>query len=174
MTLTEKMFLYIPNLLTLYEHNLLCKELSEQQFKDENNHMAPGRLRTFMNEGTFTHTIFTSRQILEYLSHIFETELKPCPIPIEYRKYPIGGGMKWHRDVNLFDRQYECVYTVTNTSDSFTMHKDVFGKIHETWTEPNSLVIVQAEGVMHGVSPVTQGERTIIKFAVCRKNISLY
>lgn len=171
MTLTEEMFLYIPNLLTRHEHHLLYKELSEQRFSDENNHVAPGRLRTFMVEGTLAHTIFSSPQILDYLSYIFEIPLKLCPIPIECRKYPIGGGMKWHRDVNLFEYQYECVYTVTNTSDSFTMYKDMFGTVHETWTEPNSLVVVQAGGVLHGVTPVTQGERTIIKCAMCRKNV---
>lgn len=163
------MLLYIQNLLRPHEHNLLLEELSKLQFDDENNRMAPNRLRTYMESGTLTHTVFTSSQMIDYMSYVLDLPLCPCPIPIEYRKYPIGGGMKWHRDTNLYDRQYECVYTVTNTSDSFTMHKDFFGRQHATWTEPNSLLVVQAEGVMHGVTPVSRGERTIIKFAFCKK-----
>jgi hypothetical protein len=86
-------------------------------------------------------------------------------LPIEYRKYPIGSsGMDWHRDTPLIGKQYECVYTVTNTSDSFTLYKDWLGRVHSKWTEPGSLVIVRAGGVLHSVTPVHKGERTIVKF----------
>ena len=50
--------------------------------------------------------------------------LKPClDIPIEYRKYVIGSFMDWHKDSQMLkdQLQYECVITLTNSSDSLTL-----------------------------------------------------
>lgn len=105
---------------------------------------------------------------MDYLSFVFDTPIVhgADAIPVEYRQYPIGSqGMVWHRDTCLVGRQYECVYTVTNTSDSLTLYKDMFGRIHSVRTEPNSLIVVQAGGAEHAVTPVTIGERSIVKFA---------
>jgi hypothetical protein len=170
------MFLYIPQFLSASDHRHLLDELSGVPLADESNPMAPGRLRTFIPPGTMAHHVFTSPQLTEYFSRVFSTRLEPAAlpaphrrtIPIEYRKYEVGGGgMKWHRDVSLIGRQYECVYTLTNTSDSYTMRRDMFGREHAVWAEPNSLIVVRAQGVEHGVTPVTTGERTIVKFAFC-------
>lgn len=109
----------------------------------------------------------------EYFSYVFEKPLVHGSdvVPIEYRKYPPGSqGMKWHHDVQLIGRQYECVYTLTNTSDSQTKWRDLIGKEHAIWAEPNSLIVVQAGGVEHAVTPVTSGERTIVKFIFCHKD----
>ena len=109
--------------------------------------------------------------MIEYLSYVLDTPLSLCEFPVEYRKYPSGaGGMIWHRDLELVGRQYEFVYTVQNTSDSRTLYKDFFGKVHSVWTEPNSLIILRASGVLHSVTPVTTGERTIVKFALKQTN----
>jgi hypothetical protein len=164
------MFLYVPRFLSENDHRHLLAELSGVQLSDENNHMAPGRLRMYIHPGTKTHRVFTSPQLTEYFSHVFERPLVSCAerVPVEYRKYPVGSrGMKWHRDTMLIGRQYECVYTLTNTSDSHTMWRDLFGNEHATWAEPNSLIVVQAGGVEHAVTPVTSGERTIVKFVFC-------
>jgi len=164
------MLLYVPQFLSENDHQHLLAELSGAQLNDENNYMAPGRLRTYIRPGTKTHRIFTSPQLTEYMSHVFGQPLVSGAnrVPIEYRKYPPGcHGMKWHRDVQLIGRQYECVYTLTNTSDSVTKWRDFIGREHANWTEPNSLVIVQAGGVEHAVTPVTSGERTIVKFIFC-------
>jgi hypothetical protein len=164
------MFLYIPQFLSWSDHQHLLDELSGVPLADENNPVAPGRLRTFMLPGSKTHHVFTSPQLIEYFSRVFDKPLQPAAhlVPIEYRKYQVGGGgMKWHRDVSLIGRQYECVYTLTNTSDSQTVWRDWLGRQHPVWAEPNSLIVVQARGVMHGVSPVTIGERTIVKFVFC-------
>ena len=77
--------------------------------------------------------------------------------------------MKWHRDTMLIGRQYECVYTLTNTSDSVTKWRDFIGNEHPVRPEPNSLIVVQAGGVEHAVTPVTIGERTIVKFVFCEQ-----
>lgn len=164
------MFLYVPQFLSQSDHRHLLDELSGVQLNDENNFWAPGRLRIHVPQGTKTHRIFTSRQLTEYFSHVFERPLVPGAdyVPIEYRMYPPGcQGMKWHRDTKLVGRQYECVYTLTNTSDSVTLWRDFIGREHSVRAEPNSLIVVQAGGVEHAVTPVTTGERTIVKFIFC-------
>lgn len=91
--------------------------------------------------------------------------LKPCySIPVEYRKYVKGSYMKWHRDTQMLpdQLQYECVITLTNNSDSLTLLEYESG-IKKINTEPNSLLIVRAQGINHKVTKLTKGERTIIK-----------
>jgi len=81
--------------------------------------------------------------------------------PIEYRKYRIGSFMKKHRDTMVYKiPQYECVLTLYNSSDSYTIINDMT-KIS---TRENSLLIVKANGVLHEVSPIQRGERKILKF----------
>ena len=112
--------------------------------------------------------MFSSPQILQWFRTVFQdpTLEVSTDLPIELRVYPTGSlGMKWHQDTPL-GQKYECVYTVANTSDSQTLYRDFWGRTHAVWTEPNSLVIVRPNDVWHGVTPVTQGERTIIKFAL--------
>lgn len=96
-------------------------------------------------------------------------KLVSCPqIPVEYRKYVVGSYMNWHKDTIMLNDQlqYECVITITNTSDSETlMDKGLYTSSIET--KPNSLLIVRAQGVMHKVTKLTQGERTIIKLVFC-------
>lgn len=92
-------------------------------------------------------------------------KLKPClEIPIEYRKYVIGSYMDWHKDTQMLQNQlqYECVITLTNNSDSFTLLKYDSG-IKKMVTEPNTLLVVRANGISHKVTPLTKGERTILK-----------
>lgn len=88
-------------------------------------------------------------------------------IPIEYRKYQKGAYMKWHRDTKMLkdQLQYECVITLTNTSDSLTLLDKIFywDKIS---TEPNSILIVRARGIRHMVTKTMNGNRTILKFVV--------
>lgn len=88
-------------------------------------------------------------------------------IPIEYRKYQKGAYMKWHRDTKMLkdQLQYECVITLTNTSDSLTLLDKIlyWDKIS---TEPNSILIVRARGIRHMVTKTMNGNRTILKFIV--------
>ena len=80
--------------------------------------------------------------------------------PIEYRKYVPGSFMKKHKDVLIYKiPQYECVLTLSNTTDSVTKMEDTPIK-----ASPNSLLIVKALGVEHEVTQVTKGERKFIKF----------
>lgn len=92
-------------------------------------------------------------------------KLRPCLyIPIEYRKYIVGAKMDWHIDTQILDDQpqYECVITISNTSDSLTQMKVKTG-IKTLKTKENSLLVVRANGVSHQVTKVNKGVRTIIK-----------
>lgn len=92
-----------------------------------------------------------------YLAHNF---------PIEYRKYEKDSFMRRHSDTLIYRiPQYECVYTLFNQSDTKTVFYDDNGKTIETiQSEPNSLMILRANGVEHEVLPVTYGERFFLKF----------
>ena len=98
--------------------------------------------------------------------------LKPSDVPVEYRIYPSGGSMDWHIDTVLYtEPQFEIVCTIHNNSDSRTEWKDMnTGRKRWIRTEPNSVLIVQAGSVTHRVTPVTKGERSIIKFAYSTTN----
>jgi len=87
-------------------------------------------------------------------------------VPVEYRVYGPGASMGWHTDRQLLpdQRQYECVITLRNTSDSETLMKQGTRKQNKhIKTEPNSLFVVQAKGVTHCVTPLTKGSRSILK-----------
>lgn len=87
--------------------------------------------------------------------------------PIEYRKYFTGSeGMDWHIDTSLFEPDcFEIVLTLTNTSDSKFEYTDN-GKNISLLTKPNTLVIVRPQSILHRVTPINKGERTILKFII--------
>ena len=95
--------------------------------------------------------------------------------PIEYRIYPLNSkGMKCHKDLLLYKLpQYEAVFTIKNTSDSYTTWHDINNKKkHKIYTKPNSLLLVKANSNVHCVSPITRGSRSIIKLIYTQtKNI---
>ena len=81
--------------------------------------------------------------------------------------------MHWHCDMPLYQEpQYECVYTLSNTTDSTTQWKKYTTSclkgeeeiIKEVSTKANSLILVKADAVEHQVTPVTYGDRYILKF----------
>jgi hypothetical protein len=80
--------------------------------------------------------------------------------PIEYRKYVKGSFMNKHKDEQIYKiPQYECVLTISNTTDSKTIIGD-----HQIKSEPNSIIILKANGIEHEVTKVNQGERKFLKF----------
>jgi len=89
----------------------------------------------------------------------------PSEFPIEYRKYETGSeGMPWHQDQPLFKQTYyECVLTITNTSDSMFEFM-IDDNIHSVDPKPNSLALVKPSSVYHKITPITSGERRILKF----------
>ncbi len=93
-------------------------------------------------------------------------KLEPS-FPIEYRKYFTGSqGMSWHRDLSMFEPDcFEIVLTLTNNSDSkFEWMEN--NKVKSILPKANTLVAVRPESILHRVSPINYGERTILKFII--------
>ena len=93
-------------------------------------------------------------------------KLEPS-FPIEYRKYFTGSkGMNWHRDLSMFEPDcFEIVLTLTNNSDSkFEWMEN--NKVKSILPKANTLVAVRPESILHRVSPINYGERTILKFII--------
>ena len=87
--------------------------------------------------------------------------------PIEYRIYPQGSeGMHMHSDLQMTDpNQLEIVLTIENNSTSkFKWIEN--NKINKLHPKANTLVIVEPNGIKHGVSSVKKGYRTILKFII--------
>lgn len=103
--------------------------------------------------------------VISLLNSIYLGEgVFPSDVPVEYRVYREGSSMDWHSDTPLYtDPQYELVFTVDNTTDSYTEWSDGF-RTHRIYTKPNSILIIRAKGARHRVSPVSWGERSILKF----------
>ena len=92
-------------------------------------------------------------------------------VPPEHRVYYTGShGMDWHRDQRVLPAgsdYYECVLTLRNDSDSVFEYKDRWGLFtHTIQPTANTLVMLRPEGVKHRVTPVTTGNREILKFVV--------
>ena len=80
--------------------------------------------------------------------------------------YPTGSnGMRWHMDTSMFTPNcFEVVLTLENTSDSKFLYDMLFTK--EIIPKPNTIAIVKPVSVLHKVTPVTVGYRTILKFII--------
>jgi hypothetical protein len=112
-----------------------------------------------------TSVCITDKEINDLVYKYFKNAENPPSFPIEYRKYSKGSkGMQMHKDMILFNNHnyYEAVLTIENTSDSLFKYEN-----KEISVPPNTLVLVKPNTVIHGVSPITKGYRTILKFVVC-------
>lgn len=161
----EKNTIYISNFLSDEDFNNLKKYLDYNKFKNENfRNIKPIYNKNISN-------IFYSPFYLNKINKIINKKLFKSSFPIEHRIYPTGSqGMKWHLDTLLYDKpQYEAVFTIYNNSDSLTEWIDKNNKISR-WTEPNSLLLVKAQGNYHRVTPIKKGEREILKIIYTQSN----
>ena len=79
--------------------------------------------------------------------------------------------MRCHKDTLLYKiPQYEVVYTITNSSDSYTKWYTSSQKISHVFTKPNSLLIIKAAANTHCVSRINYGTRSILKFIYTQTN----
>jgi len=131
---------------------------------------ASGRAMYVISENDPIIKIICNSELIESVRKITNNpRLKPClQIPIEYRKYVIGSYMDWHKDTQMLPNQlqYECVITLENTSDSNTLLEYNSG-IKTLTTNPNSLLVVRANGISHKVTQLQSGFRTIFKLVFC-------
>tara|TARA_R110001632_G_scaffold192803_3_gene313657 strand:+ start:2643 stop:3149 length:507 start_codon:yes stop_codon:yes gene_type:complete len=163
---SEIEFLYIKDFLPQEEfHKVtrLCRGY-EPKMKDDELEIVDNRKRYRLTKNNYVTNVFSSKHTRDKLKLL---QANPSDTPIEYRVYGKGGRMGWHCDDKLYlKRQYEIVYTTENTSDSRTEWIDpITKKLYSLSTEPNSALIVRAQTVLHHVTPITQGERKILKFA---------
>jgi hypothetical protein len=93
-------------------------------------------------------------------------------IPVEIRLYETpGAGMDWHTDDVLYRPipQLEVIVTIENNSDCVTCWRPQRaideGSIERVETEPGSVLLLQAGGVPHCVTPLSRGRRVILKCA---------
>lgn len=131
---------------------------------------ATGRAMYVISESDPIIKLICNSELIDKVRKITNNpKLKPClQIPIEYRKYVIGSYMDWHKDTQMLPNQlqYECVITLENTSDSHTLLAYNSG-IKNIATNPNSLLVVRANGVSHKVTQLQSGFRTIFKLVFC-------
>tara|TARA_B100000073_G_C23642567_1_gene537266 strand:- start:424 stop:1068 length:645 start_codon:yes stop_codon:yes gene_type:complete len=153
--------IYIPNFLTEKEYEkILSLDTNKRNFNHERfRYVKPLR-------DQIVYDIFYSSKNINFLKQrLNQSNLMKSDFPIEHRIYPKESeGMMWHSDTLLYQKpQYEAIYTIRNKSSSLTEWKDDTGQLHSQWTEPNSLLIVKAQGYQHHVTPPVTGEREILK-----------
>lgn len=160
-------FVYIRNFFSPHDYELIREEcaLLRNEVGSERRACARQRLGVMINESHLVHRAFMNQNVAHRLGQLTGQVLQPADVPVEYRIYPQGSCMDWHQDVALYTTpQYELVFTLENTSDSQTQWRDADGRRRGGWTEPNSVIMVRAENVVHRVTPITTGERSIVKF----------
>ena len=160
----DKNIIYIPNFLSSRDFEKVKNNLknNDSAFKNESFRKVKP-LRNDTEHDKNIYKIFYSPKYISKINNHCRKNLFKSTFPIEHRIYPNGSkGMKWHIDTLLYDLpQYEAVFTVNNNSDSVTEWIDDSRK--RQWTEPNSLLLVKAQGDYHSVTPVNQGRREILK-----------
>ena len=145
------------------------RKLVRESSRPERGSIAIGRRGGFLPQGSVSLSTLQSEELTgSRIARLLELEeddaLYPGDYPPEFRLYPVGSCMDWHVDDRLYEEpQYELIYTVENTSDSATEWIDGGGCVHSEWTEPNSLIVIQAEGLLHRATHVSRGERVILK-----------
>ena len=160
----DKNIIYIPNFLSSRDFEVVKNDLrnNNTHFKNESFR----KVRPLLNNEDYNkniYNIFYSPKYISKINNHCRKNLYKSTFPIEHRIYPNGSkGMKWHIDTLMYNLpQYEAVFTVNNNSDSVTEWIDNSRK--SQWTEPNSLLLVKAQGDYHSVTPVNQGSREILK-----------
>lgn len=167
--------MYVRNFFEPETYERVAKECAKlrESVTAENRACARHRLGVMVPTDNFVHEACVASSVAERLGTLLldeenEGDLVAGDVPVEFRIYPVGGSMDWHKDVALYSKpQFEIVFTVTNTSDSTTEWEDErTGMRYGGWTEPNSVIVVRADGAPHRVTAVTRGERSIVKFVL--------
>ena len=127
----------------------------------------------FHNHKKLYNLIYKDSKFKKIISKIYNGKYKNYKIkptwPIEYRKYPKGStGMRWHMDSSLFTPDcLEVVLTINNTSDSKFLWREGFNiKSKSIKPKSNTLAVVTPKTILHSVSSVNNGYRTILKFII--------
>lgn len=136
--------------------------------------VAKGRWGMYLSPGSTTSRVLRSADVRDALRRVTGRDLEASDFPVELRRYPLHSSMDWHHDEPIYEEpQVELVYTLDNDTDSETQWETRDGRIVSRFMRPNSLLVVEADGVKHRVTPVTRGNRMIVKFAYtsCREKL---
>ncbi|KAI8467807.1 MAG: hypothetical protein J3K34DRAFT_460202 [Monoraphidium minutum] len=147
----------------------IAAQRQRTKLRPELNTVAVGRLGCYLPPSSPSVAILSSHEVARALTQRLRSPgpLAASDFPMELRSYTRGAHMPWHKDEQLYDDpQWECIYTVENSSDSVTQWRDDAGELLEARTDPNSLLAVLAEAWDHRVTPARAGSRAIIKFAM--------
>lgn len=177
----------IEDLFDEYTFNIIQNECENLNYylSDETYSIAKNRSNVKLNNYHFFNELFYSPEILDKIYNETGLDLKYSDLaPIEYRKYNLNSSMGWHKDTVLSNNgipQFEMVFSVINNSDSKTYWIENFNNeilpnnviknkdlpcnnsLFEIQSQPNSAIILQADDIEHSVSPLQNGNRTIIK-----------
>ena len=152
--------IYIPNFLNKSDYEkILNLDKNKDDFIFENF-----RYSKPLNDKE-VYNIFYDKEYIRRIQEKINPKIYPSEFPIEHRFYPSDSpGMQWHKDLLMYEKpQYEGIFTIRNTSKSVTEWVDKDDKTQSLWTEPNSLLIVKAQGYPHHVTPLVKGNREILK-----------
>lgn len=161
---------YIKNFLNKNDFNKI------KQLNTDKNNFKHEKFRYIRpldrNMDNYVYNIFYDTKYIRKLQRHLKPKIFESEFPIEHRIYDKDSeGMKWHKDTLLYKKpQYEAIFTIDNMSKSETHYKDENDKLHKIWTEPNSLLVVKAQGYLHGVTPTLTGERQILKLIYTQTN----
>jgi hypothetical protein len=126
--------------------------------------------------------LFASPSTCRRLQQVLRTPQPPRwlpTVPVELRRYGVGAFMGWHRDTVLKTPtacpQIEVVWVLENASDSVSQwvdddavsdkNNDAHAATKSMRLKANDAFVVQGNGVLHRVTPVTKGQRLIVKVA---------
>jgi hypothetical protein len=155
-------YVYKQDFMDRTDYKILLEELKKYDQKLEKSWQNSKNVKRYnfvLDSPVIIQLIKKYENKIRHLTHNISIYLANN-FPIEYRKYVEGSFMKKHRDVQIYKLpQYECVLTLSNSTDSFT---DIEGR--KIKAEPNSIIILKANGVEHEVTKVTHGERKFLKF----------
>jgi len=163
---SSPLFIYENDFLPSGDRDTMLQALKKLTPKLKKDHsFATKRKSALVPVTSPAYALWTGKQMRERLQALTQPEAVPGDFPMEIRLYPLGASMDWHVDDLMYQEpQYELVYTLDNTSDSYTEFEDSSGRVHSIWAQPNSLLVIRAAGVRHRVTTVSEGERSIIKF----------
>ena len=119
------------------------------------------------NHHSVSKKMYGDSSVQRIFHHLHQYELKPSMFPLEYREYqPHSDGMRWHRDLAMFESPYqvEMVYTVFNDDEKTRFQwEDSSGKIQTIQPRQNDMVFVRPNGPKHRVTGLGGNKRGIIK-----------
>ena len=143
----------------------------KKHLKIETGSIAVGRRGVHIPHSSDIYSLFYKDKVMQRVirstGHNLMQEEDLTLMPLELRVYPVGSYMPMHADESLFhDKpQLEFIYTVENEADCKFQWIDVNNVLHSEWIEPNSLVLIQANAVVHGVTRVCKPiQHKTIKF----------